>query len=74
MTSELTLSVEKDHLERLTDVSGSTALIELIWNSLDADATKIDIYYKHEAGLDRYENIIIEDNCIIPAKVNSKIR
>jgi hypothetical protein len=62
MTSELTISVEKDHLERLTDVSGSTALIELIWNSLDADATKIDIYYKHESALDRYEKITIEDN------------
>jgi hypothetical protein len=62
MTSELTISVEKDHLERLTAVSGSFALIELIWNSLDADATKIDISYKYEPGLDRYESITIEDD------------
>lgn len=46
MAKELEIKVEKDHIESLTKASGVTALSELIWNSLDADATNIEIDYK----------------------------
>jgi hypothetical protein len=43
MAKELNLKVRKDHLETITNVSGTTALMELIWNSLDADSTELKI-------------------------------
>lgn len=43
---KLNIRVEKDFLESLTRASGLTALTELIWNSLDADAKYIRIDYK----------------------------
>ena len=46
MAKELEIKVEKDHIESLTKASGVTAMAELIWNSLDADANNIEINYK----------------------------
>lgn len=46
MAKELEIKVEKDHIESLTKASGVTAMAELIWNSLDADANNIEITYK----------------------------
>lgn len=43
MEKELEINVAKDHVESLTKVSGLTAITELIWNSLDADANSISI-------------------------------
>lgn len=43
MAKELNLKVRKDHLETITNVSGTSALMELIWNALDADSTEIVI-------------------------------
>ena len=43
MAKVLNVRVQGDHLETLTAVSGKTALMELIWNALDADATLIHI-------------------------------
>lgn len=43
MTKTLNVKVQGDHIESLTNVSGATALMELIWNSLDADASEINI-------------------------------
>lgn len=40
MTS-FTVTVEKDHISKLTHVSPINALSELIWNGLDAEATSI---------------------------------
>lgn len=39
----LTIKVERDHLESLTRANEVTAISELIWNSLDADASDIRI-------------------------------
>ncbi len=36
-----TVTVEKDHISKLTHVSPINALSELIWNGLDADATSL---------------------------------
>ena len=43
---DIKVQVEKDHLEKLTKASGQSAIMELIWNSLDADAKNIKIFYK----------------------------
>lgn len=58
---KLDLRVEKDFLESLTRASGINALTELIWNSLDADATSVHIDYK-ENQLGGIELIDISDN------------
>lgn len=61
MGLELILGVEEDHIESLTRASGLTALSELIWNSLDADAQIININFKKNI-LGGYEEIVISDN------------
>ncbi len=40
-----TVTVEKDHISKLTHVSPINALSELIWNGLDAEATAIAISF-----------------------------
>ena len=55
------IGVEKDHIDSLTKVTGVTALSELIWNSLDADATKITIEINTNL---LGNNIIVRDNGI----------
>lgn len=61
MSKTINLAVEKDHIESLTRSSGMNALSELIWNSLDADASEINISFKPNT-LGGYEYITIEDN------------
>jgi len=61
MSKLLNIGVEQDHLESLTKSSGINSLAELIWNSLDADASEIKINYKKNA-LGDYEYIKISDN------------
>lgn len=60
MSQTLNVNVQKDHLESLTNVSGTSALMELIWNSLDADATEIEVV---SIGNDlSIESIEVRDN------------
>ncbi len=61
MAKELLTSAEQDHIESLTRASGITALLELIWNALDADATEIKINIAKNA-LGGFESITVEDN------------
>lgn len=61
MSKVIDIGVERDHIESLTRASGVTALSELIWNSLDADATEINIEFK-TTRLGGYEYIKVEDN------------
>ncbi|MEX2603608.1 MAG: ATP-binding protein [Gracilimonas sp.] len=61
MARTLNLEVERDHLVSLTRVSPLNALREVIWNSLDADATKINISYELDE-LDGIKKIIVKDN------------
>ena len=61
MSKILNIGVEQDHLDSLTKATGISALSELIWNSLDADATEIKINYKKNA-VGNYEYIKISDN------------
>lgn len=61
MAKFVDIGVERDHIEAQTKANGVTALSELIWNSLDADATTVDIKYS-QTSLGGYEYITIEDN------------
>ncbi len=60
----ISVQVQEDHLRRLSHVKRPIlALAELIWNSLDADATTINVIFDRNAlgGLDR---IRVVDNGI----------
>ena len=61
MVKDLDIKVQQDHIESLTKASGISAISELIWNSLDADATEIKINYKKNV-LGKFEEVTIEDN------------
>ncbi|WP_276133581.1 ATP-binding protein [Polluticoccus soli] len=61
MSKDLTITVEQDHIESLTRANGITALSELIWNALDADATEVRVNY-HKNALGKYEKIVVQDN------------
>jgi len=61
MSKRINLGVERDHIESLTKASGVSAISELIWNSLDADATEIRIEYKKNK-LDGIDEITVIDN------------
>lgn len=61
MAKIIDLGVEKDHIESLTKANGITAISELIWNSLDADSTIINVeYIKNKLG--GLESLKISDN------------
>lgn len=57
----LNLKAQNDFIEKATNASGKSALTELIWNSLDADASEIYITSKKNE-LGHYDFIKIEDN------------
>jgi hypothetical protein len=61
MSKIIDLGVEKDHIESQTKANGMTAVSELIWNALDADATEINIDYSPN-NLGGYDYIRITDN------------
>lgn len=60
MSKSVEVKVEKDHLLSLTKATGITAISELIWNSLDADAKKIEI--KLQGNEIFYDRIIVLDD------------
>ncbi len=56
------VTVERDHLERLaTSRSPVLALSELLWNSLDADATEVLVSFERN-DLGRIQRICVSDN------------
>ena len=61
---ELSIVVDTDHLERVTRGTAISALSELVWNALDAEATRIDICIKPStlAGDQAIDSIEITDN------------
>lgn len=54
------IEVKRDHLSKIATGSPEVALAELIWNSLDADATNIEINF-HEGALGVNEIQIFDD-------------
>jgi hypothetical protein len=57
---DVEVQVKRDHLDKLTKASGQAAIMELIWNSLDADAHNIKIVLREkDLGIDK---IVVEDD------------
>ncbi len=57
----ITVQVREDHLETLARTKPMTALSELVWNALDADATEVRVEFI-ENELEGLETIRIVDN------------
>lgn len=57
----LDVEVQPDHLERLAKCRPSSALAELVWNALDADATKVSVRFLRN-GLTGIDAIEVADN------------
>lgn len=55
------VEVQSDFLERITRAQPVQALAEFIWNSLDADASKIDVSIEQN-GLGVMSKVIVRDN------------
>lgn len=46
----LTVDVNHDHLSGLTRCHPAVGIAELVWNSLDADATDVNVWLREAAG------------------------
>jgi len=58
----LQIEVQEDHLERIAQTKKPIlAVAELIWNSLDADATRVDVALT-ESGLGTLQSIEVSDD------------
>ena len=57
----ISVQVQSDYLDRLSRCSPTTAIAELIWNALDADATEVTIEFARNS-LGGLEQIIVRDN------------
>lgn len=58
---QVTVKVERDHIERITGAKPLVALCELIWNAYDADAHEVRVDLEYGA-LGRLEWITVEDD------------
>jgi hypothetical protein len=61
MSKVLDVIIQDDYLQSITRSKPIDALSELIWNSLDADSTFINIEFQPNS-LEGFESILIEDN------------
>ncbi|MDY2588485.1 ATP-binding protein [Winogradskyella aquimaris] len=61
MPKQIDIGVEIDHIDSLTRANGKTAISELIWNSLDADASEINIEFE-KTKLGSINYLLIKDN------------
>lgn len=52
--------VEKDHINKLASAKPVPAVAELVWNGLDADATRVDVTL--EQGVLGLEAVVVTDN------------
>ncbi|MCQ3814902.1 MAG: ATP-binding protein [Acidimicrobiia bacterium] len=55
------LTLETDHLDRLVTRNAIAGLNELVWNSLDAEATRVSITVEL-TGLGAVDKVIVSDN------------
>jgi len=54
------VEVESDHIRKLTSSKPVPALAELVWNSMDADSTRVDVEFdRSELGM---QSIFVRDN------------
>src|SRR5277367_5494208 len=60
-THSYPVEVKSDFLEKITRAKPVQALAELIWNSLDADARKVEVFVE-ENEMGAMSRVIIRDN------------
>ena len=66
------VEVQKDHISKIASGSPESALAELIWNSFDADATKVELWF-HEGPIG-IDEVLIRDNGVgIPYRDAEKL-
>ena len=58
---EIHVNVSNDHLQNLAKAAPIAAILELIWNALDSDATSV-IVEVSDNGIGGVESIVIKDN------------
>ncbi|HGM8445164.1 TPA: ATP-binding protein [Pseudomonas aeruginosa] len=69
---EFQVGLEKDHLAKISRATPVSALAELVWNALDADAFNIEIYLNsNDLGL--YEIVVRDDGHGIPYPQSEKL-
>lgn len=69
---EFQVGLEKDHLAKISRSTPISALAELIWNALDADAFKIEVFLNtNKIGL--YEILIRDDGHGMPYPDSEKL-
>lgn len=61
--NNIPINAKQDFLQRVSSTTSINAVAELIWNSLDAGANKIDVIFDDNGigGLDRVT--IVDDGC-----------
>jgi hypothetical protein len=59
--SHYPVEVQSDYLEKITRAKPAPALAELIWNALDADASRVSVTL-HDNGMGGLDRIIVRDN------------
>lgn len=60
MSKQLEVKIQEDYLQKQTKTNPINAIAELIWNSLDADATSIKVNFEQDEI--RIDKIIVIDN------------
>ncbi|WP_185966550.1 ATP-binding protein [Methylosinus sporium] len=60
-TTEYAVEIQQDFLERQAKAQPIAAVAELIWNGLDADATRVDVDLERDA-LGEIAKVIVSDN------------
>lgn len=61
-TTSFPIDVQSDHIEGLAHAKKPLlAIAELIWNAVDADATRVDVSF-HEDNLGKLDSIEVSDN------------
>jgi hypothetical protein len=60
MSKNFKLTVQKDHISKLAKANPVNALSELIWNALDADADKVEVFFNDDEQ--RLTEVIVRDN------------
>lgn len=58
----ITMTIQPDQIEPLTRKRPIEGLAELIWNALDADATRIDVSCENDLLPDSIKSITVKDN------------
>jgi signal transduction histidine kinase len=60
-TKTITVGIAEDAIEQIAKVSLDKAIEELIWNALDAEATKVKVSFQLNS-MDGIEKVIVSDN------------